>query len=137
MVEAPTIDLWIGLHNSKGGSFYWTVGKPVRYTNWGTVVSGHILWNTSYVLHYYREQYLVFFNCFSWKCDSIIAEPPWKLQTLSPPSSFCDALPRPLYVWWLWGKKKRKNVQSICLALEPSHIIFLWQFCVQYFVNIH
>ncbi|XP_027145353.1 macrophage mannose receptor 1 isoform X2 [Larimichthys crocea] len=37
MVEAPTIDLWIGLHNSKGGSFYWTVGKPVRYTNWGTV----------------------------------------------------------------------------------------------------
>nr|XP_020447208.1 macrophage mannose receptor 1-like [Monopterus albus] len=36
MAEAPTIDLWIGLHNTHGGSFYWTDGRPMRYTNWGS-----------------------------------------------------------------------------------------------------
>uniref|UniRef100_A0A3Q3K3C2 Mannose receptor, C type 1b n=1 Tax=Monopterus albus TaxID=43700 RepID=A0A3Q3K3C2_MONAL len=41
MAEAPTIDLWIGLHNTHGGSFYWTDGRPMRYTNWGSEVSGY------------------------------------------------------------------------------------------------
>ncbi|XP_070700688.1 macrophage mannose receptor 1-like [Pempheris klunzingeri] len=36
MVEAPTTNLWIGLHNVKGGPFYWTDGRPMRYANWGT-----------------------------------------------------------------------------------------------------
>uniref|UniRef100_A0AAX7UAC3 Mannose receptor, C type 1b n=1 Tax=Astatotilapia calliptera TaxID=8154 RepID=A0AAX7UAC3_ASTCA len=40
MLDAPTTDLWIGLHYLLGYSFYWTNGQPVRYTNWRSV-SGH------------------------------------------------------------------------------------------------
>ncbi|XP_044077016.1 macrophage mannose receptor 1-like [Siniperca chuatsi] len=36
MAEAPTTDLWIGLHNSEGNQFYWTDGRPMRYNNWGS-----------------------------------------------------------------------------------------------------
>uniref|UniRef100_A0AAX7T5A0 Mannose receptor, C type 1b n=1 Tax=Astatotilapia calliptera TaxID=8154 RepID=A0AAX7T5A0_ASTCA len=37
MLDAPTTDLWIGLHYLLGYSFYWTNGQPVRYTNWRSV----------------------------------------------------------------------------------------------------
>uniref|UniRef100_A0A3Q2WPT7 Mannose receptor, C type 1b n=1 Tax=Haplochromis burtoni TaxID=8153 RepID=A0A3Q2WPT7_HAPBU len=37
MLDAPTTDLWIGLHYLLGYSFYWTDGQPVRYTNWLSV----------------------------------------------------------------------------------------------------
>ncbi|XP_070829826.1 macrophage mannose receptor 1-like [Chaetodon trifascialis] len=36
LAEAPTTDLWIGLHNVNGNPFYWTDGKPMRYSNWGS-----------------------------------------------------------------------------------------------------
>ncbi|XP_070774848.1 macrophage mannose receptor 1-like [Enoplosus armatus] len=36
MAEAPTTDLWIGLHNVNGNQFYWTDGRPMRYSNWGS-----------------------------------------------------------------------------------------------------
>ncbi|XP_042285556.1 macrophage mannose receptor 1-like isoform X1 [Thunnus maccoyii] len=35
MAEAATKDLWIGLNSLKQDGFYWTDGKPRRYTNWG------------------------------------------------------------------------------------------------------
>ncbi|XP_063741471.1 macrophage mannose receptor 1-like isoform X2 [Eleginops maclovinus] len=35
MAEAPTKDLWIGLLRINKLSFYWTDGRPMRYTNWG------------------------------------------------------------------------------------------------------
>ncbi|XP_038573591.1 macrophage mannose receptor 1-like [Micropterus salmoides] len=35
MAKEPTKDLWIGLHTIKGGRFYWTDGRPMRYNNWG------------------------------------------------------------------------------------------------------
>lgn len=41
MAKAPTTDLWIGLHNIHDSQFYWTDGRPMRYNNWGSEVSGH------------------------------------------------------------------------------------------------
>ncbi|XP_051266208.1 macrophage mannose receptor 1 [Dicentrarchus labrax] len=35
MAEVATTDLWIGLNSLKQDGFYWTDGKPRRYTNWG------------------------------------------------------------------------------------------------------
>ncbi|XP_078144091.1 macrophage mannose receptor 1-like [Centroberyx gerrardi] len=35
MAEAATTDLWIGLNSLRGDEFYWTDGRPRRYTNWG------------------------------------------------------------------------------------------------------
>ncbi|XP_076601688.1 macrophage mannose receptor 1b [Chaetodon auriga] len=35
MAAAPSSDLWIGLNCLKQDGFYWTDGKPRRYTNWG------------------------------------------------------------------------------------------------------
>lgn len=43
LAEAPTTDLWIGLHNINGNPFYWTDGRPMRYSNWGLTVSGHFI----------------------------------------------------------------------------------------------
>uniref|UniRef100_A0A7N6ADX3 Mannose receptor, C type 1b n=1 Tax=Anabas testudineus TaxID=64144 RepID=A0A7N6ADX3_ANATE len=43
MAKAPTTDLWIGLHNIRGYQFYWTDGRPNRYNNWGSDVSGYIV----------------------------------------------------------------------------------------------
>ncbi|XP_060901039.1 macrophage mannose receptor 1-like [Labrus mixtus] len=34
LAEAPTTDLWIGLHNKNGHLFYWTDGLSRRYFNW-------------------------------------------------------------------------------------------------------
>ncbi|XP_067385114.1 macrophage mannose receptor 1-like [Channa argus] len=41
MAKAPTKDLWIGLHNSRGFQFYWTDGRPMRFHNWGTANRHH------------------------------------------------------------------------------------------------
>ncbi|XP_040911919.1 macrophage mannose receptor 1-like [Toxotes jaculatrix] len=35
MVDVATTDLWIGLNGINKDGFYWTDGKPRRYTNWG------------------------------------------------------------------------------------------------------
>ncbi|XP_054870853.1 macrophage mannose receptor 1-like isoform X2 [Amphiprion ocellaris] len=36
LFEAPTTNLWIGLHaQNDAGRFYWTDGRPNRYSNWG------------------------------------------------------------------------------------------------------
>ncbi|KAF7668435.1 hypothetical protein LDENG_00014620 [Lucifuga dentata] len=35
MAEFATTDLWIGLNSLTDDEFYWTDGKPRRYTNWG------------------------------------------------------------------------------------------------------
>ncbi|XP_041804377.1 macrophage mannose receptor 1-like [Chelmon rostratus] len=45
LAEAPTTDLWIGLHNINGNPFYWTDGRPMRYSNWG-------------LTHHYDEPYM-------------------------------------------------------------------------------
>ncbi|KAI4809335.1 hypothetical protein KUCAC02_018227, partial [Chaenocephalus aceratus] len=34
LAEAPTTDLWIGLHLTRVSSFLWIDGRPMRYTNW-------------------------------------------------------------------------------------------------------
>uniref|UniRef100_A0A8C6TG71 Mannose receptor, C type 1b n=1 Tax=Neogobius melanostomus TaxID=47308 RepID=A0A8C6TG71_9GOBI len=34
MAAATPIDLWIGLHSIQHDEFYWTDGKPRKYTNW-------------------------------------------------------------------------------------------------------
>lgn len=34
MVEGMTTDLWIGLHSINQEEYFWTDGKPRRYTNW-------------------------------------------------------------------------------------------------------
>lgn len=41
MAKATTTDLWIGLNSVAGSRFYWTDGRPMRYNNWGSAVSGH------------------------------------------------------------------------------------------------
>ncbi|XP_026005210.1 macrophage mannose receptor 1-like [Astatotilapia calliptera] len=47
MLDAPTTDLWIGLHYLLGYSFYWTNGQPVRYTNWRSLqMTGHWMFFT-------------------------------------------------------------------------------------------
>ncbi|KAF3698792.1 Macrophage mannose receptor 1 [Channa argus] len=46
MAKAPTKDLWIGLHNSRGFQFYWTDGRPMRFHNWGTANNGCALMTT-------------------------------------------------------------------------------------------
>uniref|UniRef100_A0A3Q3MGQ0 Mannose receptor, C type 1b n=1 Tax=Labrus bergylta TaxID=56723 RepID=A0A3Q3MGQ0_9LABR len=47
MAEAPTTDLWIGLHNKNSYLFYWTDGLSRQYFNWNNnenfQVSGHLL----------------------------------------------------------------------------------------------
>ncbi|XP_019969273.2 macrophage mannose receptor 1b [Paralichthys olivaceus] len=35
MAVTATADLWIGLNSIRQDGFYWTDGKPRRYTNWG------------------------------------------------------------------------------------------------------
>lgn len=35
MVVATTSDLWIGLNSIRRDEYYWTDGKPRKYTNWG------------------------------------------------------------------------------------------------------
>nr|XP_020447068.1 macrophage mannose receptor 1-like [Monopterus albus] len=35
MAKAAATDLWIGLNSVQQDGFYWTDGKPRRYTNWG------------------------------------------------------------------------------------------------------
>uniref|UniRef100_A0A3Q3KWV0 Mannose receptor, C type 1b n=1 Tax=Mastacembelus armatus TaxID=205130 RepID=A0A3Q3KWV0_9TELE len=35
MAEVATTDLWIGLNSIKQDGYFWTDGKPRRYTNWG------------------------------------------------------------------------------------------------------
>uniref|UniRef100_A0A8C4NYA1 Mannose receptor, C type 1b n=1 Tax=Dicentrarchus labrax TaxID=13489 RepID=A0A8C4NYA1_DICLA len=42
-----TTDLWIGLNSLKQDGFYWTDGKPRRYTNWGYSVSKHLKYYTN------------------------------------------------------------------------------------------
>ena len=37
MTEAPTTDLWIGLHKMNHYAFVWTDGRPMRYTHWTLV----------------------------------------------------------------------------------------------------
>ncbi|CAL8279713.1 unnamed protein product [Lota lota] len=39
MAEAAPGDLWIGLNSLDKGEFFWTDGRPRRYTNWGFNVS--------------------------------------------------------------------------------------------------
>ncbi|KAI3374792.1 hypothetical protein L3Q82_021350, partial [Scortum barcoo] len=39
MIEVNSPDLWIGVHNVNGNPFYWTDGRPMRYTNWWFSVS--------------------------------------------------------------------------------------------------
>ncbi|KAG7268268.1 hypothetical protein CRUP_036252 [Coryphaenoides rupestris] len=35
MAEVSSTDLWIGLNSLDKGAFFWTDGRPRRYTNWG------------------------------------------------------------------------------------------------------
>lgn len=37
MAEAPHTDLWIGLQNGEGITFFWTDQQPMQYTNWPPV----------------------------------------------------------------------------------------------------
>ena len=39
MSETGSGDLWIGLNSLEKGEFFWTDGRPRRYTNWGFNVS--------------------------------------------------------------------------------------------------
>ncbi|XP_023259418.1 macrophage mannose receptor 1-like [Seriola lalandi dorsalis] len=41
MAEVANTDLWIGLNGIKHDGFYWTDGKPRRYTNWGYSKNQH------------------------------------------------------------------------------------------------
>uniref|UniRef100_A0A673AFI2 Macrophage mannose receptor 1-like n=1 Tax=Sphaeramia orbicularis TaxID=375764 RepID=A0A673AFI2_9TELE len=41
MAEMANSDLWIGLHSIRKDEFFWTDGKPRKYTNWGYAVRTH------------------------------------------------------------------------------------------------
>ncbi|KAK2822607.1 hypothetical protein Q5P01_022672 [Channa striata] len=41
MAEVASTSLWIGLNSLKQDGFYWTDGKPRRYTNWGYSKNQH------------------------------------------------------------------------------------------------
>lgn len=43
MADTPTTDLWIGFRSLHGGQFYWTDGRPRKYVNLGSNVSGQNL----------------------------------------------------------------------------------------------
>ena len=40
MIDAPTTDLWIGLHSFYKRELYWTDGRPRTYINLNIKVSG-------------------------------------------------------------------------------------------------
>ncbi|XP_042284935.1 macrophage mannose receptor 1-like [Thunnus maccoyii] len=59
MAEAPTTDLWIGLHNKEGSQYHWTDGRPMRYTNWGSSISRHMpmpMRYDSFRLHHFHDE---------------------------------------------------------------------------------
>ncbi|XP_047445392.1 macrophage mannose receptor 1-like [Mugil cephalus] len=57
MVEAPTTNLWIGLHNTHDSSYYWTDGQPRRYNNWGFErYTSHIIYGDTQWRHPYGPQ---------------------------------------------------------------------------------
>uniref|UniRef100_A0A3B4UHI4 Mannose receptor, C type 1b n=1 Tax=Seriola dumerili TaxID=41447 RepID=A0A3B4UHI4_SERDU len=45
MAKTPTTNLWIGLYSRSGQRFHWTDGRPMRYSNWGSDVSGYCNFN--------------------------------------------------------------------------------------------
>uniref|UniRef100_A0A3B4UJN7 Mannose receptor, C type 1b n=1 Tax=Seriola dumerili TaxID=41447 RepID=A0A3B4UJN7_SERDU len=66
MAEVANTDLWIGLNGIKHDGFYWTDGKPRRYTNWGYSVIWEIVsskYDTEFVNNWLNCKTLIYSSC--------------------------------------------------------------------------
>ncbi|XP_039998644.1 macrophage mannose receptor 1-like [Xiphias gladius] len=69
MAMAPTTNLWIGLHNQKGYRFHWTDGRPMRYTNWGSM-GRHYYSYSHYEMNSYSDIFYEEKECAAMSADT-------------------------------------------------------------------
>uniref|UniRef100_A0A665X444 Macrophage mannose receptor 1-like n=1 Tax=Echeneis naucrates TaxID=173247 RepID=A0A665X444_ECHNA len=75
MAEVGSTDLWIGLNGIKQDGFYWTDGKPRRYTNWGYSVT----------LRFHNEK---IYNCVLMNSNPVLAIGKWFIKSCNDTNGF-------------------------------------------------